>query len=375
MRICIRRGAKQIGGTCIEIESQGQRLVLDIGQPLDCSDAESADMPTVPGFDKSDPFLLGVVLSHPHMDHYGLAFRAPTSTTFLMGEAAERILAAAAVFTPSGGTFDHVIHLVNRKPIELGPFRITPYLMDHSAYDSYAKAFVCVPTEAEWGFKGSADGDSLITVKLTTAQLAHNMQEDIASSPIFALCLAYWHQKATGCYTRCCITVSGEAPTSGLPLLHWRRSLFILHELHAILGERFVCVLPEKCEKWTWPQRPEMNNEKPDRETRASSGGGKEYDLELTIMNSPSFLESMKKIRPGFEKFYRQFPIGLFKGPPCKDSHWTPGGNSQVDLWGHTRDKQILHLFELKTHENKKVGIISEALYYARRALRACAVL
>jgi ribonuclease J len=55
-----------------------------------------------------------------------------------MGEAAERILSAAAVFTPSGGNFDHVIHLVDRQPITLGPFLITPYLMDHSAYDSYA---------------------------------------------------------------------------------------------------------------------------------------------------------------------------------------------------------------------------------------------
>jgi len=55
-----------------------------------------------------------------------------------MGEAAERILTAAAVFTPSGGAFDHVIHLADRTPITLGPFVITPYLMDHSAYDSYA---------------------------------------------------------------------------------------------------------------------------------------------------------------------------------------------------------------------------------------------
>ena len=138
MRVCIRRGADQIGGTCIEIESAGSRLVLDIGQPLDSPDAQSADMPQVSGFEKGDVSLLGVVLSHPHLDHYGLAFRLPRTITFLMGEASERILAAAAVFTPSGGTFDHVIHLVNRKPIELGPFLITPFLMDHSAYDSYA---------------------------------------------------------------------------------------------------------------------------------------------------------------------------------------------------------------------------------------------
>lgn len=138
MQLTIRRGAHQIGGTCIELEAQGRRLVLDIGVPLDADNADAAEMPTVAGFDKPDVSLLGVVLSHPHQDHYGLAFRLPPSTTFLMGEATERILAAASVFTPSGGSFEHVIHLADRKPIILGPFTITPFLMDHSAYDSYA---------------------------------------------------------------------------------------------------------------------------------------------------------------------------------------------------------------------------------------------
>lgn len=138
MKICIRRGAKQIGGTCIEIESNGKQLVLDIGQPLDSPDAESVEMPRVEGLKAPDDSLLGVVLSHPHLDHYGLAFRVPPSTRFLMGAATERILEASAIFTPSGGTFKNVTHLENGKTLPLGPFKITPYLMDHSAYDSYA---------------------------------------------------------------------------------------------------------------------------------------------------------------------------------------------------------------------------------------------
>jgi ribonuclease J len=138
MKVCIRRGAKQIGGTCIELESQGKRLVLDIGQPLDSPDAESTEMPAVPGLKEADASLLGIVVSHPHMDHYGLAFRVPKKVPFLMGAATQRILEAAAVFTPCGGTFEKVIHLDDCKPIELGSFQITPFLMDHSAYDSYA---------------------------------------------------------------------------------------------------------------------------------------------------------------------------------------------------------------------------------------------
>jgi len=43
MRVCIHRGASPIGGTCLEIESQGKRLVLDGGMPLDAADPDSVD--------------------------------------------------------------------------------------------------------------------------------------------------------------------------------------------------------------------------------------------------------------------------------------------------------------------------------------------
>lgn len=138
LRVCIHRGAHQIGGTCIELECESKRLVLDIGVPLDADDPSTVTMPPVTGLKTDDPSLLGIMISHPHQDHYGLASRVPKGTAFLMGAATERILAAAADFTPSGGTFGNVTHLEDRKPIEFGPFRITPYLMDHSAYDAYA---------------------------------------------------------------------------------------------------------------------------------------------------------------------------------------------------------------------------------------------
>jgi len=34
VRICIHRGTMEIGGTCVEIESQAKRIVLDVGLPL-----------------------------------------------------------------------------------------------------------------------------------------------------------------------------------------------------------------------------------------------------------------------------------------------------------------------------------------------------
>jgi ribonuclease J len=138
MRACIHRGTKEIGGICVEIESQGRRVVLDVGQPLDLADPDQMPLHPVRGFDRPDSSLLGVIISHSHQDHYGLAYRLPEDTLFLMGQAAERILRAAAVFVPARTRFKNVLHLEDRKPIALSPFTITPFLVDHSAYDAYS---------------------------------------------------------------------------------------------------------------------------------------------------------------------------------------------------------------------------------------------
>lgn len=137
MKVCIHRGTQEVGGTCIEIECNGKRIVLDVGLPLDVQDAIE-NMPSVRGFREEDPSLLAVVISHPHLDHYGLAHHLPPNTQMVMGAATERILKAAMLFTPVGVEFKNVLHLETGKPLSIGPFTITPYLNDHSAYDAYS---------------------------------------------------------------------------------------------------------------------------------------------------------------------------------------------------------------------------------------------
>lgn len=137
MRVCIHRGTQEVGGTCIEIESDGKRIVLDVGLPLDTEDS-ARHLPKVKGFRQPDNSLLAVVLSHPHQDHYGLARYLCPDIEMIMGAAAERILKAAALFTPTGAVFKHVRHLEYGKTLIAGPFAITPYLNDHSAYDAYS---------------------------------------------------------------------------------------------------------------------------------------------------------------------------------------------------------------------------------------------
>lgn len=55
-----------------------------------------------------------------------------------MGAATRRILHAAAPFVPNPFTPAETIDLADRKPITIGPFLVTPYLVDHSAFDAYA---------------------------------------------------------------------------------------------------------------------------------------------------------------------------------------------------------------------------------------------
>ena len=139
MRACIHRGTQEIGGTCIELEAQGMRLALDVGLPLDAGEDDAERLlPAVPGFREPDDSLLGVVISHPHQDHYGLARHIRPGVPIFIGEAANGILKAAAPYVPDGHWFSDARFYRDREPFAVGPFTITPYLVDHSAFDAYA---------------------------------------------------------------------------------------------------------------------------------------------------------------------------------------------------------------------------------------------
>jgi ribonuclease J len=139
VRICIHRGAHQIGGSCVEVESQGQRLLLDLGLPLEAEENIPELLPAVAGLCEPSDTLLGVLVSHPHQDHYGLLPHVRPDLPVAMGEAGRRILEAAAPWMPKGAVVPNPGPVLrDRVTIKWGPFRITPYLMDHSAYDAYS---------------------------------------------------------------------------------------------------------------------------------------------------------------------------------------------------------------------------------------------
>jgi ribonuclease J len=138
VRVCIRRGAHEIGGSCVELENvAGERLVLDVGAPLTTIEGKEPALPGVGGLVVADPTLKGVVITHAHQDHWGLVDRTLPSVPLYMGEATHRILAEAAFWT-HGLTRVPAGFLEHRRPLDLGGFRITPFLNDHSAFDAYS---------------------------------------------------------------------------------------------------------------------------------------------------------------------------------------------------------------------------------------------
>ena len=132
MKVCIHRGSHEIGGNCIEVAAEGASILLDAGLPLQ---APIAIRESVPAKQCNTPW--AVLISHGHADHFGLVGQYP-SVPVHMGCAARRIIGAASRYLRNPVLIPKGPALENRKTQVIGPFSITPYLVDHSAYDAYA---------------------------------------------------------------------------------------------------------------------------------------------------------------------------------------------------------------------------------------------
>ena len=87
MTLKIHRGASEIGGSCVEINTSSTKIVIDFGMPLVNTDKTPFDtkelellstvdlinkgiLPNIPSlFDKKST--TAVLISHSHQDHYG----------------------------------------------------------------------------------------------------------------------------------------------------------------------------------------------------------------------------------------------------------------------------------------------------------------
>jgi len=156
MRIIIHRGTHQIGGSCVELKTGDTRILLDFGMPLQDSLGADFDDRTVNNkslqgligenvlFDikglyrDSQPSVDAVFISHSHKDHYGFLPYINPKIPIYLSKGAYELVRALNVFLPESKrtNIDAPTFLRHNRPVRIGGFSITPYLVDHSGFDA-----------------------------------------------------------------------------------------------------------------------------------------------------------------------------------------------------------------------------------------------
>lgn len=148
----------------MELAADGSRLILDLGLPLvDAagetfefrSNGRSTDqlvtdgvLPDVAGvYAHDEPDVSGVVISHGHQDHYGLAGYLHPDVPVYASEGTAALIRVTEGFLGRGPAVARMRVLAKRRgeknrydATQIGPFTVQPFAVDHSAPDATALA-------------------------------------------------------------------------------------------------------------------------------------------------------------------------------------------------------------------------------------------
>jgi ribonuclease J len=154
LRFKIHRGTKEIGGSCVEVWTDSTRIVIDLGMPLvnpdrtpfDAREAEKRTtaeliqdgiLPDIPSLYQNGSST-ALLISHAHQDHYGLMSRISPSCPVWLGFSTKLLIELTNTFTSNDYVVQNAHHFKHDKKFKVGNIEITPYLMDHAAFDAYA---------------------------------------------------------------------------------------------------------------------------------------------------------------------------------------------------------------------------------------------
>lgn len=156
MQLIIHRGTKEIGGTCVELKADKTRILIDFGMPLVDIKHEPFDSKTLAGKSIDDlkelkvlPDIKGlykdeekgidaILISHSHMDHYGLLNYVHKDIPVYMSQGAKELIEVSTIFTPNKLEKINSSVINAKRPFSIGDIKIVPYLVDHSAFDALA---------------------------------------------------------------------------------------------------------------------------------------------------------------------------------------------------------------------------------------------
>jgi ribonuclease J len=141
MKLVIHRGAHEVGGSCVELNFKDSTILLDVGLPLGYNFDDDIDsslpQPLFQELRQGTKKVNAVILSHAHLDHYGLAGVLPQGIPIYCGKASVELMALSKEVSPKGIPMFKSKAFQDRKTFQVGDFSVTPYLMDHSAFDAY----------------------------------------------------------------------------------------------------------------------------------------------------------------------------------------------------------------------------------------------
>ncbi|MFC1667651.1 MBL fold metallo-hydrolase [Candidatus Omnitrophota bacterium] len=158
MNIIIHRGTQEIGGTCVEFRTGKSRLLIDLGMPLVNDKKEPFDsrvlegksldelkklklLPEISGLYRDETKEIeAILISHSHLDHYGFLRYVHPDIPIYMSKGAKQLIKISNIFIPNKVGAINSKTIDKGKKVKIGDFVITPYLVDHSAFD--ARAFL-----------------------------------------------------------------------------------------------------------------------------------------------------------------------------------------------------------------------------------------
>ena len=144
----IRRGGKHIGGTCCELCSDDNRILIDFGANLPGMDEESpiSDKDLKQAVFGNGNKYQAVLFTHYHGDHYGLYKDIPSKIPLYMGKTAREILEIVTEYIDINAQKKGIDRIkameayVPGCPLKIkgvDKIKVIPLVVDHSAIDAY----------------------------------------------------------------------------------------------------------------------------------------------------------------------------------------------------------------------------------------------
>lgn len=134
MKIIVHRGTHQIGGCSTEIATKNSRIIIDFGSELDGNQSLDVD-----GITKGISDCKAVLFTHYHGDHIGLLESINSDIPLYIGELSLDILKLQNTRQEiyAKAVIDRIKPYITGQKMTFGDITVTPYMVDHSAFDSH----------------------------------------------------------------------------------------------------------------------------------------------------------------------------------------------------------------------------------------------